>query len=86
MKKKLSDFLFIFGICLLAVGGIVGVVVGFVFGGGFNFVPAVTIWLLSVIIGAGFISVSSSVSKICEKKSDEQETLQMIIEKIKNDI
>ena len=86
MNKKLSDFLFVFGICLIIIGVVAGVIAGIAFGDDFNFAPAVTIWLLSVVVGTGLISVSASVSKINEKKEDEQETLRLIIERIKDDI
>ena len=85
MNKKLADFLFVFGIGLIIVGVLTGVIIGFVTGEGFNLVPAITIWLLCIIIGAGFVSVSGSVSKVNTEKTNDEETMRMIIEKIKSE-
>ena len=85
MNKKLADFLFVFGIGLIIVGVLTGVIVGFVTGEGFNLVPAITIWLLCIIIGAGFVSVSGSVNKVNTEKTNDEETMRMIIEKIKSE-
>lgn len=84
MNKKLADFLFVFGIGLIIVGVLTGVIIGFVTGEGFNLVPAITIWLLCIIIGAGFVSVSGSVNKVNTEKTNDEETMRMIIEKIKS--
>ncbi len=85
MKRKLADILFVFGIGLIIVGVLAGVVLGFITGDGFNLVPAITIWLLCVIIGTGFVSVSGSVNKANAQKDDDEEELRLIIEKIKSD-
>lgn len=85
MNKKLADFLFVFGIGLIIVGVLTGVIIGFVTSDSFNFVPAITIWLLCIIIGAGFVSVSGSVSKVNTEKTNDEETMRMIIEKIKSE-
>lgn len=85
MSKKLADFLFVFGICLMILGLLAGVMLGFLTGDGFNLVPAITTWLLSIVIGTGFVSVSGSVSKVHMQKSDDEEELRLIIEKIKSD-
>ena len=83
MNKKLVDVLFVFGIGLIIVGLLAGVILGFVTGEGFNLVPAITVWLLSIVIGSGFVSVSGSVHKVNTQKSDDEEELRMIIERIK---
>ncbi|MBQ7505264.1 MAG: hypothetical protein IJT79_08115 [Ruminococcus sp.] len=85
MNKKLADILFVSGICLIIVGLLAGVIIGFITGEKFNLVPAITIWLLSIVIGTGLVSVSGSVNKVNAQKDDDEETLQQIIEKIKND-
>lgn len=85
MRKKLADILFVLGIGLIIVGVLAGVILGFITGDGFNLVPAITIWLLSVIIGTGFISVSGSVAKIDTQKDDDEEAMRLIIEKIKSE-
>ena len=85
MNKKLADILFVSGICLIIVGVLAGVIIGFVTGDGFNLVPAITIWLLSIVIGTGFVSVSGSVNNVNAKKDSDEEVMQQIIEKIKND-
>ena len=85
MNKKLADILFVSGIGLIIVGILVGVILGCVTGESFNLVPAVTIWLLSVVIGTGFVSVSGSVNKANAQKSDDEESIRLIIEKIKSD-
>ena len=85
MNKKLADILFVFGIGLIIVGILAGVMLGFVTGGGFNLVPAITIWLLCRVIGTGFVSVSGSVNKVNTQKTDDEESLRLIIEKIKNE-
>ncbi len=84
MNKKLADFLFVFGIAMIIVGLLAGVVVGFVTGEGFNFVPAITIWLICVVLGTGFVSVAGSVNEVKEKHEDDDEMLKLIIEKVKN--
>ncbi len=85
MNKKLADFLFVFGIVLIIVGILAGIIIGFVTDEGFNLVPAITIWLLSIIIGTGFVSVSGSVNKVNVEKTNDEETMRMIIEKIKSE-
>ena len=85
MNKKLADILFVSGICLIIVGVLAGVIIGFVTGDGFNLVPAITIWLLSIVIGTGFVSVSGSVNNVNAKKDSDEEVMQQIIDKIKND-
>lgn len=85
MNKKLADILFVSGICLIIVGLLAGVIIGFVTGDVFNLVPAITIWLLTIIIGTGLVSVSGSVNKLNTQKDSDEETLQQIIDKIKND-
>ncbi|MBR1731716.1 MAG: hypothetical protein IJ725_04720 [Ruminococcus sp.] len=85
MNKKLADILFVFGIGLIIVGILAGVILGFVTGGGFKLVPAITIWLLCIVIGTGFVSVSGSVNKVNTQKTDDEESLRLIIEKIKNE-
>jgi len=85
MNKKLGDILFVTGIGLIIVGVLTGVVVGFITGDSFNLVPAITIWLLSIVIGTGFVSVSGSVNKVNQKNDDEVEELRIIIESIKSE-
>ena len=85
MYKKLADILFVFGICLIIVGILAGVIFGFITGDGFNLVPAITIWLLSIVIGTGIVSVSGSFAKIDTKEKDDEEAMRMIIEKIKSE-
>lgn len=85
MKKKLGDILFAFGIGLIIVGILAGIVLGLVTGEGFNLVPAITAWLLSIVIGTGFVSVSGSVNKINAEKTNDEEELRLIIEKIKSE-
>lgn len=84
MSKKLGDFLFVFGICLIAVGILAGIIAGIVTSDGFNLPPAITIWLLSIIVGTGFVTVSGSVHEVGKKKNDDDELLKMIIEQVKN--
>ena len=85
MNKKLGDFLFVFGICLIALGVLAGLIAGLVTGEGFNLPPAITIWLLSIVVGTGFVTVSGSVHEIGQKKQDDDDLLKMIIEQVKND-
>ena len=85
MNKKLADILFVSGICLIIVGVLAGVIIGLVTGDGFNLVPAITIWLLSIVIGTGFVSVSGSVNNVNAQKDSDEEVMQQIIDKIKND-
>ena len=85
MNKKLADIIFAFGIGIIIVGILTGVIFGCITSGGFNLVPAITIWLLSIVIGTGFVSVSGSVSKINSEKTNDEEELRLIIEKIKAD-
>ena len=85
MSKKLGDFLFVFGICLIAIGILAGLIAGLVTAEGFNLPPAITVWLLSIVIGTGFVTVSGSVHEVGKKKQDDDEMLRMIIEKVKNE-
>ncbi|MCH5303909.1 MAG: hypothetical protein J1E41_03515 [Ruminococcus sp.] len=85
-NKKLADILFFIGICIIIFGILLGAVLGFVLGGGgFNFVPSITVWLLCVIGGTGFVSVSGAVNEAKEKKKDDEEMLRLIIESIKKE-
>lgn len=83
MNKKIADFLFTFGICLIIVGVLAGIILGFVTGEGFNLVPAITVWLLCVVIGTGFVSVSGSVNKVTQATNDDEDVVRLIIEKVK---
>ena len=85
MNKKIADILFVSGIVMIIIGILTGVILGFVTGDGFNLVPAITVWIFSMIIGAGLVSVSGSVNKISIKKQDDEEEIQMIIERIKTE-
>ena len=85
MKKKLADILFVLGIGIIIVGILAGVIFGFITGSGFNLVPAITIWLLSIVIGTGFVSVSGSVNKFSVQNDEDEEELRLIIAKIKAD-
>ena len=85
MHKKLADILFVLGIGIIIIGILAGVVFGLITGEGFNLVPAVTIWLLSIVIGTGFVSVSGSVNRVNSRNDDDEEQLRLIIEKIKAD-
>ena len=85
MNKKFADILFVSGICVIIIGVLAGVIIGFVTGDGFNLAPAITIWLLSIVLGKGFVSVSGSVNKVNTKKDNDEDVLQQIIDKIKNE-
>jgi uncharacterized protein (DUF697 family) len=85
-SKKLTDVLFIFGVCLLVGGILSGIVLGFVLGdNGFNLVVSIITWLLSVITASGFITVSNSLSEVAQNKQKDEEILQMIIDKVKEE-
>lgn len=86
MKKKLPDILFFSGICVIILGILLGVLLGFVLSEqGFNLVPSITTWLLSVITGTGFVTVSGSLNEAKEKKKDDEEFLKLLIEQVKKD-
>lgn len=83
-EKKPADIMFFIGICIIIIGILLGLALGFVFGaGGFNLVPSITVWLLSVIGGTGFITVSGSLNEAEEKKKDDEEFLKLLIESVK---
>ncbi len=85
-NKKPADILYFIGICLIIIGVLLGCAVGFIFGeGGFNLVPAITVWLLSIILGTGLISVSGSLAKADEKKAEDEEFIKLLIESVKNE-
>lgn len=84
--KKSADILFFIGICIIIIGILLGCVLGFVMGeGGFNFVPSITCWLLSIICGTGFITVSGSLNEAKEKEAEDDEFLKLLIESVKNE-
>ena len=84
--KKTADILFFIGICIIIIGILLGCALGFIFGdGGFDLVPSVTVWLLCIIGGTGFISVSSGLSEAEEKKKDDEEFVKLLIESVKNE-
>ncbi len=85
MHKKFGDVFFVAGICIIIVGILAGVAVGFLTGEGFNLPPAITVWLICVVLGTGFVSVSGSFQEVSQKKQDDDEMLKMIIEKVKSD-
>ena len=83
---KLPDVLFTIGICVIIGGILLGVVLGFVLGNnGFDLVPSITCWLLSIVSGSGFITVSGSINEVKENKAKDEEILKMIIEKVQNE-
>ena len=83
---KLPDVLFAIGICVIVGGILLGVVLGFVLGNnGFDLVPSITCWLLSIVAGSGFITVSGSINEVKENKAKDEEILKMIIEKVQNE-
>jgi uncharacterized protein (DUF697 family) len=85
-SKKLTDVLFILGVCLLIGGILAGIILGFVLGDkGFNLVVSIITWLLSVITASGFITVSNSLSEVAQNKQKDEEILQMIIDKVKEE-
>ncbi len=85
-SKKIANILFFIGICIIIIGILLGTVLGFVMGeDGFNFVPSVTIWLLCIIGGTGFITVSGTLNEAEEKKRDDEEFIKLLIENAKND-
>ncbi len=83
-NKKLPDILFSIGIIIIILGVLLGVLLGFVLSEqGFNLVPSITTWLLSLITGTGFITVSGSINEAKEKKEDDEEFLKLLIEQVK---
>ncbi len=85
-NKKLTDLLFMGGICVIIVGILLGTVLGFVTGGGgFNILPAFVTWLICLVTGTGMITISGSLSEVGEKKKNDDEMLRMILEKVKNE-
>lgn len=85
-SKKIANILFFIGICIIIIGILLGTVLGFVMGeDGFNFVPSVTIWLLCIIGGTGFVTVSGTLNEADEKKRDDEEFIKLLIENAKND-
>lgn len=78
--------LFTIGVCIIIAGIIAGVAVGLLSGGeGFNLVPSITIWLLSVISGTGVMTVSGSIEEAQNRKKTDEEMLKLIIDKVKNE-
>ncbi|MBQ5347514.1 MAG: hypothetical protein IIU39_05650 [Ruminococcus sp.] len=85
-EKKPADILFFIGVCVLIIGVLVGIALGFLFGeGGFNLVPSITVWLLCVVGGTGCITVSGSLTEAEEKKRDDEEFIKLLIESVKNE-
>ncbi len=85
-NKKTADILFFIGICLIIIGILLGCALGFIFGGGgFDLVPSITVWLLSIIGGAGFLGISSSLNEAEEKKAEDEEFIRLIIESVKSE-
>jgi hypothetical protein len=84
--KKLPDILFFVGVSIIIIGVLLGVLLGFVMSDrGFNLVPSITVWLLSVITGTGCVTISGSLNEAKEKKKDDEEFLKLLIEQIKED-
>ncbi len=84
--KKTANILFYIGICIIIIGILLGTALGFIFGeGGFNLIPSVTVWLLCVIGGAGFINVSGTLNEAEEKKRDDEEFIKLLIESVKKE-
>ena len=85
-NKKLTDILFAAGIAVFIIGALVGTVLGFVSSdGGFNLLPAIVTWLITLITGTGFITVSGSLGELGEKKQSDEELLSAILEKVKRE-
>lgn len=85
-NKKLADILYFIGVVLIILGILLGCAVGFFFGGGgFELVPSITVWLLSIIIGTGLISISDSLVKSEEKKTEDEQFIKLLIESVKNE-
>ena len=84
-KTKLSDVLFRIGILIIAVGIVAGAAVGIFTADGFNLMPAIVIWFLSLVLGTGVINISGSVTEAREKKQSDEELLKSIIESIKSE-
>lgn len=84
-NTKLSDVMFRIGFLIIALGIAIGAAVGIFTADGFNLAPAIVIWLLSLIIGAGVVNISSSLSEAREKKQNDEELLKSIIESIKSE-
>ncbi len=86
MNRKTADILFKIGIAVIIAGALAGALLGVIFGrGGFNLIPSVTVWLLSVISGTGIITVSSSLGEAGDKKRADELALEDIIERIKSE-
>ena len=86
MNRKTADILFKVGIGVIIAGAVSGALLGVLLSsGGFNLVPSVTVWLLSLITGTGVITVSSSLSEAGEKKRADELALEDIIERIKSE-
>jgi ABC-type antimicrobial peptide transport system permease subunit len=85
-SKKIANILFFIGICIIIIGILLGTVLGFIMGeDGFNFVPSVTVWLLCIIGGTGFVTVSGTLNEAEEKKQDDEEFIKLLIENAKKD-
>lgn len=86
MNRKTADILFKIGIAVIIAGAAAGALLGVIFGrGGFDLIPSVTVWLLSVITGTGIITVSSSLGEAGDKKRADELALEDIIERIKSE-
>lgn len=85
-NKKLADILFFVGVCIIIIGALAGIALGLLFGeGGFNLVPSTTVWLLCIISGTGFITVSGTLNEADEKKQDDEEFVKLLIESMKKE-
>lgn len=85
-SKKIANILFFIGICVIIIGILAGTVLGFVIGeDGFNFIPSVTVWLLCIIGGTGFITISGTLNETEEKKKNDEEFIKLLIENVKNE-
>ncbi len=85
-SKKIANILFFIGICVIIIGILAGTVLGFVMSeDGFNFIPSVTVWLLCIIGGTGFITISGTLNETEEKKKNDEEFIKLLIENVKNE-
>ena len=84
-NAKLFDILFRIGLIIIALGVLSGAAVGVLTADGFNLVPAIIIWLLSLITGTGVMNISGTLTDAHEKKQKDEEMLRLIIEKVKNE-
>lgn len=84
-NKRITDVLFTVGIVVIIAGILGGIIVGMLSGDGFNFIPALAVWLVTFFTGTGIVTVSGSLSEAGEKKQDDAELLDMILEKVKNE-